>query len=296
MLSQAPPLFCVDKNELFALSSASSEEHSDSQEHGTDFVGPGCARMVLTAVFALAKRRPLAFAVAYGGVKTIAADAVVQKVLERREEFDRQRLLIFLSFGLFQVGFVQYKLYVDTFCKIFPNARAFTAAPLAVKMADTQGQVNVVKQVVLDQCFYHPLCYFPVFYTCQQVIMDRGPTLETVPRAISNYIPNAWEDLKALWQIFVPVSILQMSVIPPHLRVPFVATAGFVYNMILSSMRGMGHKAEEQLLAAKQKAKPARLQGAVSALSGARPPEAPATAGFQPTAECTCCKRQGECL
>ena len=55
---------------------------------------------------------------------------------------------------------------------------------------------------------------------------------------MANYAHNALEDLTALWKIFVPVAIIQFSVMPMHLRVPFTATAGFFWCGILSWMRG----------------------------------------------------------
>ena len=63
-------------------------------------------------------------------------------------------------------------------------------------------------------------------------------TSDGVPR----YVPNALEDLKALWSIFIPVSIVQFSLMPIHLRVPFTATAGFFWCGILSLMRGAERK------------------------------------------------------
>lgn len=197
--------------------------------------------MVFRAIFALAERRPLGFAVGYGGAKTIAADAVVQRYIEGHEELDKRRLAVFLSFGFFQVGFVQYQLYVNAFTRLFPTAAAFSAASLSAKLRDATGMANLARQVLLDQLVYHPLCYFPVFYTCKEVIQSSNPAsnpVETVRNAMAAYVPNALDDLKALWSIFVPVSIIQFSVMPMHLRVPFTATAGFVWCGILSVMRG----------------------------------------------------------
>jgi len=193
------------------------------------------------AINGLAELNPLSFAVAYGGAKTIAADALVQRYIEGKKEFDQKRLGVFLSFGFFQVGFVQYQLYVNAFTRLFPTAAAFSAAPLSAKVRDATGMANLAKQVVLDQCVYHPLCYFPVFYTCKEIIQSENAVAnpaETVRNALTAYRPNALEDLKALWSLFVPVSIIQFSVMPMHLRVPFVATAGFVWCGILSMMRG----------------------------------------------------------
>jgi hypothetical protein len=231
--------------------------------------------MVFAATLAFAKRRPLTFAIGFGGVKTIAADAFVQKYMEHADAYDQKRLLVFLTFGFFQVGFVQYNVYVNLFSRLFPAGASFTAAPIAAKLADGQGLRNLAKQVFIDQCVYHPCCYFPVFYICKEIInAEPQPPLTTVRRclrppvapppaasgsrslwplpplasaaataaraparqvrnALTAYAPNATEDLKALWSIFVPVSIVQMSFVPMHLRVPFNASVGFIWCMIL---------------------------------------------------------------
>ena len=188
-------------------------------------------------LLSLAARAPLRFAVGYGGAKTVAADAMVQYYLEGKEQLDHRRLAVFAAFGFFQVGFVQYQLYVSAFGKAFPQAATFAAKPVFQKLRDLRGLRSLASQVTLDQFLYHPFLYFPVFYVCKELI-ETGPSVETPSRALSKYVPNALEDLKALWTIFVPVSIMQFSICPMHLRVPFTATAGFFWCGVLSFMRG----------------------------------------------------------
>ena len=190
-------------------------------------------------VFAIAKRWPLGFAMGFGAIKTAAADALVQRYMEGKETLDQRRLGVFFSFGLFQVGFVQYQLYVNAFSWAFKGAAKFAAAPLSAKLRDATGLRNLAKQVLVDQMIYHPLCYFPVFYTCKEIIQgDATSPPDAVRRAITAYVPNALDDLKALWQIFFPTAIVQFSVMPMHLRVPFTATVGFFWCGILSWTRG----------------------------------------------------------
>ena len=156
-------------------------------------------------VFSIAKRWPLQFAMGFGAVKTVAADALVQRYMEGKRELDKRRLAVFFSFGLFQVGFVQYQLYVNAFSTAFPGVAKFAAAPLAAKLRDAQGMRNLAKQVFLDQFVYHPLCYFPVFYCCKEVIQGDATTPQDIAsRAMANYLPNALDDLTALWKIFLP--------------------------------------------------------------------------------------------
>lgn len=200
----------------------------------------------------LAARYPLGFAIGYGGAKTIAPDALVQTQLERKEELDAKRLAVFFTFGCVQVGAVQYFLFVVAMQRLFPTAAAFSALPFRQKFSDLQGMKNLVKQVGLDQFFYHPLMYFPVFYTCKELLQgdDLKESLlnpgRTMSNAVAKYVPNAVEDLCALWKIFVPVSILQFAFMPMHLRVPTHATAGFFWCCILSVMRGAEQPAKAE--------------------------------------------------
>eukprot|EP00966_Prymnesium_polylepis_P034510 802360-Prymnesium_polylepis.1 len=172
------------------------------------------------------ERIPLSFAVAYGGAKTAAADVMVQKWVEHRDELDRKRVGTFLVFGLVQVGFVQYQLYCNLFPRLFPSSASFSSLSIQQKLADAEGLRNVVKQaswrhtpailrilgarvglcawwhgtprttcvrscarvrqVCLDQFVYHPFCYFPVFYVCQEIVTgaSAGP-VETVSQAVT---------------------------------------------------------------------------------------------------------------
>ena len=129
--------------------------------------------MAFAATSAFAQRRPLSFAIGFGGIKTIAADAFVQRYMEGAETFDKKRLLVFLSFGFFQVGFVQYNVYVNLFARLFPAGAGFAAAPIRSKLADRQGLQNLVKQAA-------PCCTSG-HVQCWQSTMQRMCTVAAIP-------------------------------------------------------------------------------------------------------------------
>jgi CRP-like cAMP-binding protein len=134
---------------------------------------------------------------------------------------------------------VQYLIYCKLFLRLFATAAPFAAKPVRDKLKDRIGIRNVGLQVCLDQFVYHPLMYFPVFYMCQEVINSGASSpIEMFKKALHKYRGNMLDDLKALWKIYIPVSIIQCSVVPVHLRVPFVATVGIFWCAILSYMRG----------------------------------------------------------
>jgi len=179
------------------------------------------------------KENPFAFGAVFSCAKTAAADWMVQKFVEKREELDVRRTLSFSAFGLFYLGGVQYALYVPVFGRIFPNAAAFAAKPLAEKLKDPAGMRNVLAQVFIDQCVHHPFMYFPVFYAVREVVGGNS-----LVEARERYVANLKEDLFALWKIWVPPTILNFAFSPMWMRIPVVATTSLVWTCVLSAMRG----------------------------------------------------------
>lgn len=180
-------------------------------------------------------RYPMAFGIALSGFKTSFSDLLVQKVVERREKVDWRRNAAFAAFGFVYLGGVQYTLYVPIFGRLFPNAARFAAKPLAQKLTDVKGMVNLCAQTFLDQCVHHPLMYFPAFYITKEVVMSDTPD---VMKVLREYKKNMKEDLLALWKIWVPATMFNFAFMPMHLRIPFVAGVSLLWTCVLSAMRG----------------------------------------------------------
>ena len=178
---------------------------------------------------------PFAFGVILSGFKTSFSDLVVQKVVEKREKVDWKRNAAFATFGFVYLGGVQYTIYVPIFGRLFPNAASFAAKPLAQKLKDVRGMMNLGAQTFLDQCIHHPLMYFPAFYCTKEIVMAEKPD---VGKVISQYRTNMKEDLLALWKIWVPATMFNFAFMPMHLRIPFVAGVSLLWTCVLSAMRG----------------------------------------------------------
>jgi len=181
------------------------------------------------------KKHPFAFGVGFALVKTSGIDLLVQKVVEKKKEIDWRRNATFSAFGFFCLGGIQYGLYVKVFGRVFPNAAAFAAKPLKEKLKDVRGMANVGAQTFLDQCCYHPFVYFPIFYCTKEAVMSDKPSISN---AMATYRTNFTEDIKALWKVWVPFTMINFSFMPMHLRVPFTAVVSMVWTCILSAMRG----------------------------------------------------------
>ena len=181
-------------------------------------------------------QHPLAFGVGVSTAKTMFSDAVVQKVVERKEEIDWKRNMAFGAFGFFYLGGVQYALYVPVFGRLFPNAASFAAKTIREKMKDMKGIAALSAQVFLDQMVHHPLMYFPAFYITRELVMHSDAP--DVKSALMSYKDNMKEDLIALWKVWVPSTFVNFAFMPMWGRIPWVAGTSLLWTMILSAMRG----------------------------------------------------------
>jgi hypothetical protein len=62
----------------------------------------------------------------------------------------------------------------------------------------------------------HPFFYFPVFYSMKGYVEGRSAS-----EIYDKYRADLWENCKALWTIWVPAQLVNFSVVPRHLRIPF---------------------------------------------------------------------------
>ena len=190
--------------------------------------------MVLSAIGRVAKTHPFKFGCVFSGFKTSFSDWLVQTQIEKRERIDWVRNGTFASFGFFYLGGVQYALYVPIFSRLFPGAAAYAALPsLSARLKDVVGTRNMITQVVLDQFVHHPLLYFPTFYCLKEVVKGNPPQA-----GLDLYAKNYKEDLFALWKLWVPSTIINFSIMPMHLRIPWVASTSLIWTCIISAMRG----------------------------------------------------------
>lgn len=198
---------------------------------------PSFSRGWVQKVKSVPVKYPMTFGIVLSGLKTSFSDLLVQKVVERKEKVDWKRNAAFATFGFVYLGGVQYVLYVPVFGRLFPHAAKFAAKPLAQKVKDVKGILQLAGQTFLDQCVHHPLMYFPAFYITKELVMAKNGRPD-IPRVLSDCRNNMVEDLQALWKIWVPAMLVNFAFMPMHLRIPFVAGVSLLWTMVLSAMRG----------------------------------------------------------
>ena len=147
--------------------------------------------MAVVGVIGFARRFPFTFGVGVSAFKTGAADVLAQR-MEGKEQLDRRRTAIFLLWNALYLGGVQYALYSIAFPRVlFPSAAKFVTKSFSERLADRKGQLDVLKQVALDQFVHHPFVLFPAFY-CVKETIEAGEAGGQVARtALRKYAANA---------------------------------------------------------------------------------------------------------
>lgn len=193
------------------------------------------------------KRRPFATNVILSFSAAWAGDYAAQRA-EGATELDLRRSLLLSSMGLW-MGVCNWHVYINVFARLFPRALTFANQGWAAKLADSAGQRDLVKQVVVDLAVYMPFFYFPMFYAFKVVLqggaLDAGHSLWNLPAAaLGRYRETFFEDNAACCAVWVPGDIF-CFVVPMWLRMPAGFIVNFIWNGLLSNLRGHGQLSDE---------------------------------------------------
>ena len=97
----------------------------------------------------------------------------------------------------------------------------------------------VVQKILLVNFVLDPLLFFPSFYTVKEALASpQLDAAETVRGALGNYAKNWKQDLRNTWMVWFPGHAVSFGLMPPHLRMPWVAGLSFAYLTVLSFTRG----------------------------------------------------------
>jgi len=183
-------------------------------------------------------RYTVAFAVS--ALKGWAADVVAQKVenkvavesslsqeqdalslsSEPKFEFKYMRNLAFLIYGGLYQGIFQEYLYNEEFTHLFGAGSDIQTALLK----------NGFNLLVIA-----PFLCLPMAYIIQALVMNK-----TVASGIESYMEGVQQDglVQKYWMLWGPVNMLTFSVIPEHLRIPFITSISFFWSVCLASISG----------------------------------------------------------
>lgn len=184
------------------------------------------------------ERRPRAFNLVLATVKTWSADAIVQ-LSSKQHRFDWKRSATFAIFGFIYIGLVQWFFYISVFTRVCPHAIAFANQPISEKLVDRPGQVDLLKQVLLDNFILESLIYFPIFYSIKEVLLLGGSKAmgTSITSGLAAYRDNFLQDNLASWAVWIPADLLIFAA-PMWLRMPLDHSVSWLWTMFLSYMRG----------------------------------------------------------
>ena len=220
-------------------------------------------------VLAWCESNPVTLGVGVATWKTQAADLLTQTALEGKSlaEVDWRRNALFAVFGFAYMGCFQYYLYVTLFSRWFAGAARFANQPLAQKLTDRAGQLDLLKQVGFDT-LVHPQWFFPIYYALKEAlngtpnVFDADDKLGVARAGVAKYYANnfAWffepaaaegarpppgsaeaeplSDFVAFWKIWLVGDMVVYGLCPMWARLPANHVFSFVYVCVLSFMRG----------------------------------------------------------
>jgi len=207
----------------------------DGISHEVEYEG------VWGAITTFPKRQPYATNIIVATVKTSLADIAVQKAQNPDKDIDWKRNGVFTMFGFAYLGIAQWFVYVTVFTRLCPNAIRFSNLSWADKLKDRAGQIDLVKQTLLDNFVHYTFIYFPVFYTFKELIQADQAGSENqdglFSRAMQKYWKNSVQDNLAIWALWIPLD-LAIYAAPVWMRLPLNHSVSLLWTMILSSMRG----------------------------------------------------------
>ena len=209
--------------------------------HGLSFRSVAPRRLKLDLpVSAFSKRHPVVFGSVLAALKTGGADYFVQRCFEERDHADVQwaRVAAFTLFGAGYLGCVQYFVYVRAFTRVlFPRAKAFLDMPVRARLRDARGLRDSLGQVALDSFVHAPFMYFPAFYACKGAVEARGAP-GCIDAGIAKWRANLWDDMLEYWKVWSPAQLVNFTLLPGHMRIPFIAAVSLFWTVLLSLARG----------------------------------------------------------
>jgi len=178
---------------------------------------------IMQRVVRVLKNRPVMVSLVTNTCKTIIADLIAQKILEKKTHIDTRRTYVFGAFGLIYLGGWQHILF----------HRMFSKVEYIMRCSNVSKAYQSCFLTFLDMGIHTPLMYFPAFYTIKSIAENK-----TIDDVVDMYKTNIRQDLISLWKLWVPAQAFNFMFIPLYLRMPFITSVSFVWTMILSLTHG----------------------------------------------------------
>ena len=173
------------------------------------------------------KESPVEAAFVTCGVKAASSDAIAQRAVEKRTSgFAYKRNAAFIAYGGFYQGLAQYYI----FNKLYP-----------FMFGDGTDILTVAEKVIFDQLVLTPFVCLPIAYIVKAAVFGYS-----IPKGLTRYVDDAKRDLLwKYWAIWTPTQCITFSIVPEHLRIPFIAAVSFFWLILLSSITSRSDVAQQ---------------------------------------------------
>ena len=182
-------------------------------------------RFNLNEINLLVKRYPFTTAIGIGGANAVTCDYIIQTYVNGKnwESIDYKRLQFYCIWGLLYNGVFTYRLH----SKMYPYL---------------YGSMNFQKRTlaswVTDMTFKPVLFTLPVFYSSRDIICNNGVSVEQIKGSLMTYYNNLKMDITNSWMIWGPAHIFTFTIVPIHLKVPWICFVNFIWGLLISHTRG----------------------------------------------------------
>lgn len=142
-----------------------------------------------------------------------------------RRAIDARRNVAFVLYGGLYQGIAQFVI----FNRIFP-----------LVFGDGTDVATVASKVLFDNAFVSPFLCLPVAYLVKGAVYQF-----TLEEASSRYVRDLRDGLLVkYWCFWIPAQSLTFGVVPPHLRIAFIAAVSFFWLVVFSSISSRAYDAE----------------------------------------------------
>ena len=174
--------------------------------------------VVGSAVGAFYKSYPSLASFLTAAILAAVADGFAQYADDCVKKFDTKR----------NIAMALYSGIVSGVCVEFMYSSVF---PIIFGRGAGGGIYRAIRMTLFDECVNAPLLWLPPAYVAQAVVYRTPKRL-----AMRKYLSDVREHglLTKYWSLWIPMSIINFSVVPLHFRVAFVAVVSFFWMIILS--------------------------------------------------------------
>jgi protein Mpv17 len=189
---------------------------------------------MLRKLSAWGERHPMLFGVVATSVKHSVADLFAQMVVEDRslDEVNFRRNALYFVYGIF----VAYNNSIPSLLvpRMLPHLQHWAKLPLRQKIRDRRGCFQAAINIAVDNFLTTPIIYFPSYYILCEFLMGSSSSCCCFANGLTKYRHACVDDLVTLWKVWVPIGFLTFTVVPIHMRVPWISGVGFFWTVFFS--------------------------------------------------------------